>query len=388
MKIIRIGKCSTKFLIIISLMIFWFFRATLLYYQNLNYPQFNSPFFFSFFSSIGFVLGGFLELISRLLRRKQCISQESLQHVIERKELFFNRVKDKKNFFIFNIISIIPLSIIFCINYPFYTLVDKSSNFLLLDKMKVGHILFDVFLSRIFLKYSIYRHQIVSVVIIIIGIGLILFDFFGKYWFECIYCFLYYICYAFPDVLIKLIANKKKIDIFMLMFLDGMVMVVINFISFIILRLIKCTEPSFFPCRNGVIEDVFFTFSDYFSEDTFIRILFTLGYLIIHFGYLTFLHLTVYYFTPIHRGMSDSFSALILLIFKIIIGDANEVTAFNVYSTIGYFIIVISTLIYNEFIILTVCNLHEYTKQEIDRRGSNEKMSTTIEIETIYPNLE
>lgn len=123
----------------------------------------------------------------------------------------------------------------------------------------------------------------------------------------------------------------------------------------------------------------------YFNDDTYNRLLIMAGYNVTHFGYITFFFLTIYYFTPLHRGMSDTFSVLCLWIITLI-KDSNT---FKLNSMFGYVIICIGVLIYNEIIILNFCSLEENTKQEIEKRSAFEYCDEAInELKTINASQE
>lgn len=388
MALFKIGQCSYYIIYIISMMIFWVVRGILLYYKNNFYGDIKSPLFFSFLSSMGYVLGGFLELISRSLSQNKILGKSSIvfnafasEKLLKRK----NKKKRTEQTFVWQFIIVIPLGITLTINYTLYILVDNYSQKKIINKIKVGQVLFDVILSKIFLRYSIFKHQVLAIVFMIIGIIMILWDSFSSYWIECIYCFFYYIFYALPDVLIKLITNKKTFSIFMLMFVEGIIMIIIYIPCMIIAMFIPCNESTFFTCNeNNVVEDVIFTIKDYYGANPLQSVLFTLGYILVQLGYITFLKLTIYYFTPNHRGMSDSFSAILLWLFMLSIQNQNEINALSIQLGIGYLLIAISTLIYNEFIILKVCSLEENTKEEIEKRCIEEK---TLELETNIINI-
>ena len=73
--------------------------------------------------------------------------------------------------------------------------------------------------------------------------------------------------------------------------------------------------------------------------------------------------MTVYFFTPCHFIISESISQIISTIVKKAIKDFPVIEKVIIYFLFS--LIIIATLIYNEVIIINVCNLNKNTKKFI-----------------------
>jgi hypothetical protein len=83
--------------------------------------------------------------------------------------------------------------------------------------------------------------------------------------------------------------------------------------------------------------------------------------------------LIIYYFTPNIFVLTNVISSIINWVFNYFITKNKEETTLNlIFQGIGYFIILFSTIIYNEFIIFNFCGLNKNTKRNIAERGLSE----------------
>ena len=78
------------------------------------------------------------------------------------------------------------------------------------------------------------------------------------------------------------------------------------------------------------------------------------------------LYLSIFYFSPMVIMVSDIISPLFTYILNIIHSNIELIEI--ILLPIGYLIILFSTLIYTEFIILNCCNLNKNTKKFINKR--------------------
>lgn len=81
--------------------------------------------------------------------------------------------------------------------------------------------------------------------------------------------------------------------------------------------------------------------------------------------------LTIKFYTPTHRSISFALSFVVSWIFEIV-DKQNATLEKEGIQAIGLAIVIISSLIYNEAIILNFCNLNTYTKEIIIQRGFEE----------------
>ena len=95
---------------------------------------------------------------------------------------------------------------------------------------------------------------------------------------------------------------------------------------------------------------------------------------------------TNYYFTPCHTAVCDTISSLSAWVgllmetpkdFKY---KEEYLVLFNVFHVIGYILITVSVIIYNEFVIFSFCGMDVNTKEMISQRSIVEALSA-IEVE-------
>jgi len=89
-----------------------------------------------------------------------------------------------------------------------------------------------------------------------------------------------------------------------------------------------------------------------------------------------FIMLTVYYYSPALFALSDIISPLFSWLQKCFQSD-NQIkegreVIYYLFNSLGYLVILIGAIIYNELIICNFCGLNEYTKIFIDKRGKKE----------------
>lgn len=237
--LIKIGKCTIYLLCPLFATIFWVLRALLLTQRNnSNFNEFKSPLFFSFFSIVIYIFGGILELFSKCFFKKNRINNESVKNQIMK----ITRVRLKLEYLNIDynyVINLLLFAIVNCISYPFAIMFSHyARDTTVYNEMKVGHILMDAFLSLIILRYSIFKHQILSLIIIVFGLILIFYQNLLDYPLQCFLCLLVYFFYAFPDVQLKKVTNSKLNSIFIIMFYEGILMLIIYLIIAIILMFI------------------------------------------------------------------------------------------------------------------------------------------------------
>ena len=139
--------------------------------------------------------------------------------------------------------------------------------------------------------------------------------------------------------------------------------------GFIIYSLIKYHDLSYFKdC---------FDFSEY-DNKLIISIYFVVTFLI-ETTHQVFTLLAIFYFSPTLIIVTDIISPMLLWI---------VLSTQNIYSTleiilnpIGYLIVIFSSLIYNELIILNFCGLSKNTKKFVENRESEETIQINYSLE-------
>jgi hypothetical protein len=95
-------------------------------------------------------------------------------------------------------------------------------------------------------------------------------------------------------------------------------------------------------------------------------------FLVIIFGSLLeiFTFLSIYYFSPTLLMVTDIIAPMVLYIKKSI--EGNEILSNIILNNIGYFLVLIGAIIYNELIICNFCDFNKYTKKYIEKRQTLE----------------
>jgi hypothetical protein len=161
-------------------------------------------------------------------------------------------------------------------------------------------------------------------------------------------------------VLLKYLMNRFYFSPYLCLFFLGIFSIILNTIGFIIVSLLKYQNLSL------IIDN--FTFE---NIDNPVKLILYLCATFISASFLQiFSNLVIYYFSPILLMVTDSISPMLLWIFLIL---PEEEKAINiVFNASGYLISLISSLIYNEIIILNFCGFNKYTKKYILKRQQKE----------------
>lgn len=343
--------------------------------------DYDSPFFFSLISMMIYLLGGLLDLISIWNFKHKNLEQTNKKTVvfelIQYKEDNANTKRTKYYLLIF--FASLFLSLCFVLSF---ILSSKAIDSNFYTNMRVSLLFFDLLFSVALLRYPIYRHQILSIIFMMGGLLMVSISVvtqLGYQWELFLVCFCNYIFYAAGDCLVKILSYDRYNGIFKIMFHIGLISSIGLIIVLSFTWVIPCTTKIFFNCINNVVDNGFFTLTNYFSQEPLRQGLLFVGYIIVHFGYTVCLFQTLNHFSPLHRCMADSICVLIAWFVQL------RTVTFDGLALIGYILITISSLIYNELIILNFWSLNEYTKSEIIKRSQRD--SRLVEIENLNVEL-
>ena len=367
MKCISFGKIDKKLLIPVVGGL-----TTLIYkYIVKNNPKYKiltqNPFLVSIYVAFGMILAIIPHLILKNRSKKDSNNQRKLiEHSKLNIELIvddydiFDRTKFAKFRFIF-------YSTVFDFAQSLlYSLFALNNSF---NLWNFDIILFSLF-SYLMLKTKLYRHQYISMIIIIIlGFGLNITEAYkddtentsGA--FEIIMIFISEICFSFGIVIIKYNMEKNYSNPYEICIWEGAIGFIINLICLVSFNLSGLTI-------DGIkYPDNIKEYLENFDYNDFI-VCFTIT--IAHFFLNISLLLTCHYFTPTHT----------LIIF--IIKDCHLYlrSSENVFLNISGFLILIlialSFLIFIEIIEINICNISYNTKKNIEIRSRKESSNDFI----------
>ena len=324
-------------------------------------------------------LGDLLSFIPYIIQRKKIKSRINNNNIKkEGKEINYIYNNKNKKEFIKNIKSIIL--IIFIISFidflaqispVIYYLIKESQNLEVkrsnLNSKLIFNIIFLFLFSRLILKTSFYRHHYFSFIIFIIClIILIILDFIEiKNENEnLIYAIIYLIVrifdvllFSIADVLYKVMFFKYYFSPYSLLLIKAIIQ------SF---YLIIFTIPFFFikfKDENGQEILLFSLFKNIFKDK--LKILLYIIFCINSLFYNIFNLLLIDNFSANHSAISRIFENMgIFIIVLISKGIANYYT-FAI-TIIIYLILIIASFIFNEFLVINICNLAKDTKLFLD----------------------
>ena len=256
-----------------------------------------------------------------------------------------------------------------------WVLIDpKDSN---IFEERLFYLFFIPLFSIIILKENIYKHQYFSLLFSLIGtiflIIPIIFKLTNDDIIPNILNFIKGINYPLFLVITKYVVEKYYISPLKICLIIGIMTIIINLIGYIIYCLIFDDFSFFTGCFN-------------FSEIE--KNLWTILFLILNFLFsiaseLT-LFLSIFYFYPTLIMVTDIISPLFVWIAETIIyKDEKEINISL--NSIGYFIALFSSLIYNELIILNCCGLNKNTKKFVNKRINEELEEIQKSEEILFP---
>ena len=97
-----------------------------------------------------------------------------------------------------------------------------------------------------------------------------------------------------------------------------------------------------------------------------------------------FMHLNIFLiidkFSPIHFAMASIISYFISSLFSIFLSENDKIS--NFFYKLGiYLVLIVTSLIYNEFIILNFCGLQKYTQLFLQKEAIEDIQQSIINIE-------
>lgn len=329
-------------------------------------------FFIVIYIELALIIGGLLQFIPCLKYnmnkgKESSIKLENNKNSIE---YIYNQgitINTKKLMLFMVLLSLI---------FVFYELI---SSIFIYNKMIETNLYFLYFIplfNKFILKENIYKHHILSLISSSLGTILVLIP-------MCmpitnddivpnILNLISGVLFSLYSTLIKYVIEEYYLSPFKISFLMGLISIVVSCFGFVIYSLIKYHDFSYF-------NDIF----DFSEVENKIQI----GLCFIPFFiFLTILEeltfITLFYFSPILIGLTNMMTPVLLWI-KIKIEDGYE-TIDLIMTPIGYLIILFSSIIYNELIILNFCGLGKNTKKIINRRITKE----IIELNEIKDEIE
>lgn len=237
-------------------------------------------------------------------------------------------------------------------------------------EMKIFLILFTIGLSKLPFEYPIHRHQVVSIILIIIGeiIVYIVDDVFNPL--DLLFVFWYFI-QALLFVNTKWLMNQRYVTPFRIVGFKGLFGVIITVALIAIANSIECEEYLNLFCDRDYIE-TFGYFAEIFSDVVTCSsyLLFALTCFLLNSGY----EIINMAYNPNHFAVTSTVSSVLQIICSAIVnGSLDQLTL----HLIGNVFVLLGCIMYNEVIIVHFCGLEFNTRAQIEYRSKCE--SNTIE---------
>ena len=279
---------------------------------------------------LSYFVGGLLYFISYIKTKK-----------------YHRESKEINSLKIFSILFVMSLLMCFNIICGLYFINKKTF------EKRLYYLIFIPIFSKYVLKVELFRHQIFSIFIFIIGLLFLLISFILNEKSEIIFNILKVITSAntsFNYVMVKQLTDKYFLSPYLCLLYLGFFSLIISLIGFIAFYLIiDCNLENFIGIFKGesltsVVYLIFYFFLGSFTN--------VLSFLII------------FYFSPTLLLITDIINPIINWIITLFKKDNK---AFDiVMNSIGYFLVLFSALIYNEIIICNCFGLNRNTKKNLE----------------------
>ena len=319
-------------------------------------------FLYKIIQSICQILGGLVYFIVHCIYKTKSGTQitnprVSFNNIDEVKRIIYGREKKCKKIII---ILFMPLALI-----TYNTSMAYAVGQYTLEK-RIYFLFFVTILNIIIFKKRIYRHQKFALIISVIGIIpiIIVFGLFlnaDKY--NIYYdIFVVFGGFGFPLylILIKYLTTNKRMNIFLLLLLQGILAFIYTVILFSAVSYLKKGDFTYIYNIIHCNENNYICISHFYRN--------IIGFIILNIILQLLFFLVVYFFSPELLIISDIFSPLFTFIANCI--QLKEDNGLKISLTIlGYLIIAFASFIYNELIVCNFCKLNENTWKAIDQKA-------------------
>ena len=294
---------------------------------------------------------------------------------LKEKENLMNKEKRKKNILFIIFLTVIDFSkSIYSI--IFRTIYNDKIDAFNLGKQSIGvflEILLLIVISKFILKTSIYRHHLISLIIILFNLSLISISYIKYFLIKTILVTIYYLFNNFLLCLLY-VFGKKYLDSFYvspynLIFYIGIICSFLFFFyDLIVFLIVRDNNDNIHGIILGFQNNCSFTFVILFLLD-----------IIFSFSCIIGIWLVIYYFTPFHFIISELISEYIYYTYDWLFGKNNYQTENIILYSLIYLINLFFSLIFNEIIILNFCGLDFNTKIKIEKREKNDEILANLD---------
>ena len=289
-------------------------------------------------------------------RTKTKKAKEGNDYYLKKLTNIYSKIIRENKFKIFFIILTIA------IGYNNYVSSKMSLKGKTIFEIRIYHVIFNTIFCKIILGYEIYKHQLLSLILILIGWVFISVPIFIKFTVDDIYYnvlfFFGAIFYPLYLVLLKYAIENYYISVYLYMFFIGVILLVLS-------TLLTIVNSAFIYSNLSDLINIFdsadnklLLFFAFFSG-TIVKFIFCV---------------IIEKFSPNIFVLTNVISSIITWIYNVGFKKKPDTTTNIICLSIGYFIILIACLIYNEIIILNFFNFNENTNFNIKERNVNDRL--------------
>ena len=221
-------------------------------------------------------------------------------------------------------------------------------------EIRIYHVIFNTIFCKIILNYPIYRHHLLSLILILIGWIYISIPIFIKLTVDDIYFNILFffgaIFYPLYLVLLKYIIETYYISVYLDMFFIGIILLITStFLTMINSTFVYSNLSDLINIFDYAYDELYLFFA--FLSGTIVKFIFCV---------------IIQHFSPNIFVLTNVISSIITWIYNL--SKKTDTTTNIVCLSIEYFIILLSCLIYNEIVILNFFKLNENTNFQIKER--------------------
>ena len=328
----------------------------------------NKEFSITLFICFSYSVGGLLYFISSIRTKTAETKDDAIIYREKEREKSISSIKfiyndglRKNRFKIFGILFIMSSCLSLCTICSLLAL-DKN-----VFQERLYFLFFIPLFSKVILKDDIFKHQIVSLIIAVIGMIFLFIPIILVIGKEdiIINILLFITCvgYSLHLVLTKFLTHNYYISPYLCLLFLGLLSFILTFFGFVIYSLIKYQNLSYISDSLDFSE----------IESGLNTILYFFGVFIFGTILQIFSILVIYYFSPTLYMVTDIISPMLLWIIQSLMKGEKLINV--IFYSLGYLIVLFASLIYNEIIICNFYDLNKDTKKCLEERQTEELIS-------------
>lgn len=272
--------------------------------------------------------------------------------------------KNKRNKYIYSCIFLTTFLDYFSTLIEFILTYSMGDHYYHKFQLKPIQLIFVCLLCYYFLKDDLYCHHLVSIIIICLSVIIITYTSFQSIeWYLIIY-FGSFLCFSIKQIIEKDLM-RKYLTPYKILFFEGSIGLIASCIMLSIFSNIKCPEFITY-CTQKYFDDPV----QLFKNINYKGIFFLFGIDLLSISGINICIFQINYtYSPTHIIISDVIVSIVDWVIMLITGSKETVD--TVLQSIGYALLVLSCLIYNEIIVIGICGLNKNIKKEIQQRADD-----------------